>query len=300
MPTTNQRPVFPFNQSEDTIRAKEPLNLLVTLNAAYIPPLTVMLSSLLHTNSERQIDLYLLHSSLTEKDLEQIRLVLTDSQCTLRSIRADRSLLKDAPITDRYPQEMYYRIFAAKYLPSHLSRVLYLDPDLVINGPLDHLYQTPLDGCLFAAASHLGRFFSAINRNRLNMEKESLYINSGVMLFNLERLRREQDETAVFQYIQTNRDKLLLPDQDVISGLYEGNILPLNPFVYNMTEKLFALRPRSKAWLNLDWVREHTTIIHYCGRNKPWKENYIGALGVFYREAAALLESKKHAKIPSF
>ena len=82
MPTTNQRPVFPFNQSEDTIRAKEPLNLLVTLNAAYIPPLTVMLSSLLHTNSERQIDLYLLHSSLTEKDLEQIRLVLTDSQCT--------------------------------------------------------------------------------------------------------------------------------------------------------------------------------------------------------------------------
>ena len=52
------------------------------------------------------------------------------------------------------------------------------------------------------------------------MEKESLYINSGVMLFNLERLRREQDETAVFQYIQTNRDKLLLPDQDVISGLY--------------------------------------------------------------------------------
>lgn len=76
MPTTNQRPVFPFNQSEDTIQAKEPLNLLVTLNAAYIPPLTVMLSSLLHTNSERQIDLYLLHSSLTEKDLEQIRLVL--------------------------------------------------------------------------------------------------------------------------------------------------------------------------------------------------------------------------------
>ena len=57
------------------------------------------------------------------------------------------------------------------------------------------------------------------------------------MLFNLERLRREQDETAVFQYIQTNRDKLLLPDQDVISGLYEGNILPLGPFVYNMTEK---------------------------------------------------------------
>ena len=129
------------------------------------------------------------------------------------------------------------------------------------------------------------------------MEKGSLYINSGVMLFNLERLRREQDEAAVFQYIQTHRDKLLLPDQDIISSLYEGSILPLDPFVYNMTEKLFALRPRSEAWLNLNWVREHTVIIHYCGRNKPWKENYIGALGVFYREAAALLEDGNHPNL---
>lgn len=167
----------------------------------------------------------------------------------------------------------------------------------MINGPLEDLYQTPLDGWLFAAASHLGRFFSAVNRSRLDMEKGSLYINSGVMLFNLERLRREQDEAAVFQYIQTHRDKLLLPDQDIISSLYEGSILPLDPFVYNMTEKLFALRPRSEAWLNLNWVREHTVIIHYCGRNKPWKENYIGALGVFYREAAALLEDGNHPNL---
>ena len=292
-----QRLSFSGHEPEDPIHAEEPLNLLVTLNASYIPPLTVMLASLLHTNPGKQIDLYLLHSSLTEKDLDRIRSILANSRCTLRPIQADRSLMKDAPVTGRYPQEMYYRIFAAKYLPSHIKRVLYLDPDMVINGPLEDLYQTPLDGWLFAAASHLGRFFSAVNRSRLDMEKGSLYINSGVMLFNLERLRREQDEAAVFQYIQTHRDKLLLPDQDIISSLYEGSILPLDPFVYNMTEKLFALRPRSEAWLNLNWVREHTVIIHYCGRNKPWKENYIGALGVFYREAAALLEDGNHPNL---
>ena len=65
----------------------------------------------------------------------------------------------------------------------------------------------------------------------------------------------------------------------MISGLYEGNILPLDPFVYNMTEKLFALRPRSKAWLNLDWVREHTTIIHYCGRNEPLERKLYRCVG---------------------
>ncbi|MDD3192551.1 MAG: glycosyltransferase family 8 protein [Oscillospiraceae bacterium] len=284
--------------ADGTSGAKKPMNLLVTLNAAYIPPLTVMLSSLLHTNPDRKIDLYLLHSSLTQADLNRIRAVLEESRCTLYPIKADSSLLAGAPVTDRYPQEMYYRIFAARYLPVQLDRVLYLDPDMVINGPLDELYETPLDGWLFAAASHLGRFFSAVNRRRLELGRDSTYINSGVMLFHLERLRREQDEAAVFHYIETNKDKLLLPDQDIISSLYEGNILPLDPFLYNMTEKLFALRPRSEAWLNLDWVRKHSLIIHYCGRNKPWKENYVGALGVFYREAATLLENKHSPKNP--
>ncbi len=29
----------------------------------------------------------------------------------------------------------------------------------------------------------------------------------------------------------------------------------------------------------------YSVIIHYCGRNKPWKENYVGQLDVFYKEA---------------
>jgi lipopolysaccharide biosynthesis glycosyltransferase len=30
------------------------------------------------------------------------------------------------------------------------------------------------------------------------------------------------------------------------------------------------------------WIAHNTSIIHYCGRNKPWKSNYRGDLGVFY------------------
>ena len=45
-----QRLSFSGHEPEDPIHAEEPLNLLITLNASYIPPLTVMLASLLHTN----------------------------------------------------------------------------------------------------------------------------------------------------------------------------------------------------------------------------------------------------------
>ena len=47
--------------------------------------------------------------------------------------------------------------------------------------------------------------------------------------------------------------------------------------------------------MNLDWVREHSAIIHYCGKNKPWKEKYIGSLGIFYYEAEQRMKQEiKH------
>ena len=79
----------------------------------------------------------------------------------------------------------------------------------------------------FAAASHTGEFLRMVNGIRLNMEEDSPYINSGVMLMNLELLRRE-----------------------------------------------------------------HSVIIHYCGRNKPWKEKYLGQLDVFYRETVSRMKDR--------
>ena len=41
-------------------------------------------------------------------------------------------------------------------------------------------------------------------------------------------------------------------------------------------------RPREERF-DLEWVRRNTVVVHYYGRNKPWKENYLGVLGVFYQ-----------------
>ena len=91
----------------------------------------------------------------------------------------------------------------------------------------------------------------------------------------------------MLDYVREHRRTLLLPDQDVISALYGDRILRLNPYRYNMTERLFTaagLSPRGP--LDLAWVRENSRIIHYCGRNKPWKAHYLGKLDCFYWEYA--------------
>ena len=262
---------------------------LVTIDKAYIPPLKVMLRSLLRSNPDAVFSIYVLHSSLHVEDMREIAAGLDENRCRFYYIRAGDDLPGDAPITERYPKEMYYRIFAARYLPDALDRVLYLDPDLVVINSIAALYELELGDCFFAAASHVQRALQKLNEIRLDMEEPCPYINSGVMLMNLRKLRQEQDFKEVYRYIETHKARLLLPDQDVISGLYASRILPIDPFRFNMTERLFFLRRGAECRMSLDWVRENTTIVHYCGRNKPWKKNYIGKLDIFWKEAECVL-----------
>ena len=120
------------------------------------------------------------------------------------------------------------------------------------------------------------------------MDKDSAYINSGVMLMNLALLRKEQDLNEVFNYIKRYKNRLLLPDQDVLSGLYGSKTKTVDSLVYNISDRylaLYNLDPENwRQKIDLNWVRENTVIIHYCGRNKPWKDNYLGILDVFYKE----------------
>ena len=168
------------------------MNLLMTLDRNYIPQLNVMLFSALHCDSAAHFDVYLLHDEgLSEEDVVGTR-VLLGQRGELHLIRVNEDGLADAPTSDRYPKAIYYRIFAAKYLPDTLERVLYLDPDIVVRQSLRELYEMPMGTAFFAAATHIRGFLHRFNELRLDMDEDSPYINSGVMLMNLQALRAEQ------------------------------------------------------------------------------------------------------------
>ncbi len=265
------------------------INILVTLDENYVPYLNVMLTSLLESNKDCCFDVYLLHSSIPDNAVDGTRKILGSSG-ELHMVKATDIGLSDAPTTSRYPAEIYYRIFAARYLPEYIDRILYLDPDIIVNGSIKELYDINMDNYFFAAASHAGAFMRKVNELRLDMDEDAPYINSGFMLMNLKRLRAEQNFDDVFEFIEKRKIFLILPDQDIISSLYGSKILALDTFRYNMTERLYMAHAPFEKELDMDWVRKNSVIIHYCGRNKPWKNNYIGQLNVFYNETLSKLK----------
>ena len=66
--------------------------------------------------------------------------------------------------------------------------------------------------------------------------------------------------------------RLFLPDQDVLNALYGNKVIVIDNLKYNLSDraiKRYNLTKREK--INRHWVDENAYIIHYYGKNKPWK-----------------------------
>jgi lipopolysaccharide biosynthesis glycosyltransferase len=102
---------------------------------------------------------------------------------------------------------------------------------------------------------------------------------------NIKKLREEQNINDVYKFINKYKNVLTLPDQDVINALYGEKIILIDRYIYNLSDrsiKQFNILKSNENKINLEWVEKNTKIIHYLGRNKPWKKNYHGILKCYY------------------
>lgn len=262
------------------------MNILVTINKVYLECLKILLKSIKKSNPTEEFVIYLVHKDLTDDDIEQVRMILSLNM-ELKCIKIDEKLLDSFPVYEkRYPVEIYFRLFASKYLPSSLDRVLYLDSDIVVINNLREIYDTSFDGNYYIATSNVDCFFRKFNEIRLGMVADATYINSGVMMINLEELRKVDMEGDIKSFVKRKKFLLMLPDQDIISALYGDKVKIVDNIKFNLGDRgliMYNLR-NSNAKIDLEWIRENAVIIHYYGKNKPWRKNYRGVLNCFYDE----------------
>ena len=122
-----------------------------------------------------------------------------------------------------------YRLFIPDTLP--LGRVIYLDSDIVVNLDIRELWDIPLDGnCLAGVLDHSRekseRFFSyEAVRARLLGCRLSSYVNAGVLVMDLNRIRERGDFfRAAMDWLARHRYSATLADQDILNALFCGDI----------------------------------------------------------------------------
>lgn len=262
------------------------MNLLFVIDDAYVEQLKVTLYSIVQQMPGQDFQVYVIQKTLLKQDAE-IQRFIEKLSLTYHPIVVGDDAFAKAPTTNRYPDTIYYRLLAHEFLPDDVDKILYMDADVICLNDFSSLYEIDMGKQLYAAASHNGdgQLMDYVNKLRLqNFEMESSYFNTGVLLMNLATIRSIVNRQAILEFIDKNRNRLILPDQDVLNGLYGDTVIAIPDEIYNYDARYSLIyQVKSQGRWDLDWVIINTVFLHFAGRDKPWKTSYRGRYSGLYK-----------------
>lgn len=245
----------------------EKYNIVFATDENYVEHLGVALYSLLENNKSLYFNIYIISGGIDNEKYKKLELIASKFNCKLNDIVIDDEIFKELVTNYHFTSAMYYRLLIPEFIQD--DKVLYLDADIVVNNTIVDLYHIDIDHFYVASVENPG-----FNRHEeLLMKKNSDYFNSGVMLINIKKWRKEKLQTKVIDFIDKNSSILKFPDQDGLNAIINGNWKKL-PLKYNQQAVIFEERFNDKyhcfSQFELNEARVNPTIIHYTGSSKPW------------------------------
>lgn len=182
--------------------------------------------------------------------------------------------------SNHFSPAMYLRLLLPELLQQE-RRVIYLDCDTLVLAPLDDLAGFDLGSAILAGVCDpVGEADTKIVR-----AAGDKYVNSGVLLMDLEKLREDgvlgKCQTLYAQY----KDQLVWPDQCLLNKYAEGRKACLEE---KWNRQIFTQSMKTADWQQ---ASEASGVVHFVGPIKPWQDwchpdiaefwwGYAGKLGL--------------------
>jgi lipopolysaccharide biosynthesis glycosyltransferase len=186
-------------------------------------------------------------------------------------IEVDPHLLAGLPIDPLFSGAMWYRIFLPNLLPA-VDRILYLDVDTIVADSLSPLWEIDVSESYLAAVTNVFQHNHLHRPASLGLAGPEVYFNSGVLLFNLEEMRRADAATALRKYAVEQAERIEWPDQDTLNVVLGSRRVPLHPRWNVMNSMRFPWSEDVFGAAAVAEARRSPAIRHFegPGANKPW------------------------------
>lgn len=267
---------------------------LINNEKKYIDILRVSIVSVLEHNT-KYIKFYILYDGLVENDKESLRRIINNSNAEIYFI--DVSLhTNDISLHTNWPNIVNVRLFLHEHLPDDVEKILYLDSDTLIVGPLGNLYDTDISSKAIAVAADTVRNEF---KEQIGLKKSDIYFNSGVILINVKRYSQLLNKTTINRMIEEYGRNIIYPDQDLLNCCFvpksEYSLLPLK---YNMLPPYFLFDYQKliqykgiNGWIykenEYSYSINNPVIIHFAGSfcySRPWVKKCRHPYAGQYRE----------------
>ncbi len=253
---------------------KNTLNIAYITDKTYLPYVMTSIYSAIKNKKDNSIyKIHIIAKDLDDKDIKKIKILETPN-VKISVINATEKKL-DYENLGRFK---YFKITLQKiYLPTYLDKldkVLYLDADTIVKEDLKKLYSTDISSVYLAAVKD-GLMYQHPNHiEEIGLKWRNFYFNSGVMLLNLKKMRKDNIEAKSIRYFQTNKE--VFGDQDVLNVVVKDKVTTLS-CRYNINSTFFEEKDaeflskfyEEKIYQTPKENYDNSAILHFSGF-KPW------------------------------
>ena len=216
--------------------------------------------------------------------------IITDDSISLESVQLMNSLEKQfngvvvnihkvkedydeikIPENTNFTKATFYRLNIDKYL-SDVSICLYLDSDVIINDSIDDIFLYDVSDYYVRGVKQIGNRLNKATevffRDKYGLPSVDQYINAGVMLLNLDKIRKD----GIAKQFMNNVDKSFEVDQFIINLVCYGKIGFL-PYRYNVAGRMsrrFDILSRIFEKKEIEDAYKKAAIVHFTDK-KPWQ-----------------------------
>ena len=271
------------------------LGIVLATDRKFVGLTSITLKSIRRVGDVPAAEVYVLSSGLTADDKTHIKGAAQDWEVSFLEVDSVLGKIESFGVDlSRVPAISAARLACADLLPTHITKALYLDSDILVTGSLSELLDFDMSNCMFAGVAE--RIEDQV-RKRIGLEACDLYINAGVLLMNLVDMRRDSFTEKSLDFLAENAEAAVYLDQDAINSVARGRILSL-PLKYNVIAPLFffsyeecALFRRSNSWYytkrEYDEAVKNPVIVHFTNGfpyARPWYKNSNHPYASLYQE----------------
>lgn len=265
-----------FFKDKNLLNHQTPLDIVFAGDDNYIKPLSVALTSL-NMTTKTPVNAFILTKGFNQ--INRQKLLELDEKLphvTIQILPIQFEAFQKFPMTNRWNESIYFRYLIADIL-SNKDKVLYLDGDIVVLDDLTPLFKIDLGQHVIAGV--IEDLESEEVTQKPILKGIPFYINSGVLLMDLDKMRQSDAVARLFDVTNRYQNEFTHYDQDAINLVFMHQIKAL-PVKYNAQHRIHT--PFDKV------------IYHYSGKKKPWKSNALEFFEwqKFYAYKEAILMNK--------
>jgi lipopolysaccharide biosynthesis glycosyltransferase len=242
---------------------------------AYSMPLATALRSIVDANtSGRPCDFHVLTDGISANNKRRIFESLPKGSASIRWVDIDLDIFSELNAQGHMSKMTFARLLIPRIFPDAVSKVLYLDTDILVLDDLKALCEADFRESVVAAVLDKIVTSEIDKPGWEQVPRVREYFNAGVLLINLKRWRELEISEKAMEYLMAHPDSRFC-DQDGLNVACDGLWTKLD----SRWNFLDFFERKNLAQLN---VRSLPGIVHFVTYEKPWKVSSLHANAKFY------------------